>query len=121
MGKVWSPTRVAITNGHNYVFDVQIDVGNNNVAELLGYTTNTNHSYTVTISPDFKVSSLYITIPNHVKLELPDAVNSYASGNHNVRFAITNSNTTQSLDFYHWDALTCNLYGVPYITASWNS
>lgn len=121
MGKVWSPTRVAITNGHNYVFDVQIDANNNNVVELLNSTTNTNQSYTVTLSPDFQVSSLYITIPNHVKVELPDAINSYTSGNHNVRFAVTNSNNTQSLDFYHWHALSIQLTGVPYVTASYNT
>lgn len=122
IGKLLSPTRVAITNGHNYVFDVQVDVGgNNNIVELLNSTTNANQSYTVTISPDFKVSSLYMTVPNHVKLEIPDAVNSYANGNYNKRFAVINSNNTQSLEFYHWDALSVQLTGVPYVTASWNT
>lgn len=121
MGKIWSPTRVAITNAHNYVFDVQIDVANNNnICELLNSTTNINQAYTLTISPDFQVSYLYITIPNHVKLELPVGINSYNGENHNVRFALTNSNNTQSLKIEDWNALTCNLYGVPYITASYN-
>lgn len=122
IGKIAVSTRVAITNGYNYVFDVQIGLnGNQNVVELLNSTTNTNQSYTVTISPDFQVSYLYMTVPNHVKLEIPDAVNSYENGNKNVRFAITNSNTTQSLEFYHWDALSVQLTGVPYVTASWNT
>lgn len=122
IGKLLSPTRVAITNGHNYVFDVQVDAnGSANVVELLNSTTNANQSYTVTISPDFEVSSLYISVPNHVKLNIPDAINSYAGGNKNQRFAVQNSNTTQSLEFYHWDALSVQLTGVPYVTASWNT
>lgn len=122
IGKILSPTRVAITNAYNYVFDVQVDAaGSANVVELLNSTTNSNQSYNVTISPDFKVSSLYMTVPNHIKLELPNAVNSYAAGNHNMRFAVQNSNTTQSLEFNHWDMLSVQLTGVPYITASWNT
>lgn len=121
IGKLALSTRAAITNGHNYVFDVQIDNASYNVVELLNSTTNANQSYTVTISPDFKVSSIYITVPNHVKLEIPDAVNSYAGGNYNKRFAVINSNNTQSLEFYHWDALSVQLTGVPYVTASWNT
>lgn len=121
MGKIALSTRVAITNGHNYVFDVQINNNGQNVAEVLNSTTNANQSYTVTVSPDFKVSSLYLTVPNHVKLEIPDAVNSYDNGNKNVRFAVTNSNTTQSLEFYHWDALSVQLTGIPYVTVSWNT
>lgn len=121
VGKLALSTRLAITNGYNYVFDVQIDANADNVVELLNSTTNANQSYTVTISPDFQVSSMYLTVPNHVKLEIPDAVNSYANGNHNKRFAVQNANTTQSLEFYHWDALSVQLTGVPYVTASWNT
>ena len=121
VGKLALSTRLAITNGYNYVFDVQINANSDNVVELLNSTTNANQAYTVTVSPDFKVSSLYITVPNHVKLEIPDAVNSYANGNYNKRFAVQNSNTTQSLKFYHWDALSVQLTGVPYVTASWNT
>lgn len=121
VGKLALSTRAAITNGTNYVLDIQIDNASYNVVELLNSTTNANQSYTVTLSPDFKVSSLYITVPNHVKLEIPDAVNSYANGNKNKRFAVINSNNTQSLEFYHWDALSVQLTGVPYVTASWNT
>ena len=120
MGKIAVSTRVGITNGHNYVFDVQIDNNGQNVAEVLNSTTNANQSYTVTVSPDFKVSSLYLTIPNHVKLELPTGINSLVDGNKNVRFALTNSNNTQSLNIQNWNALTCNMNGVPYVTVSNN-
>lgn len=122
IGKLAVSTRVAITNAHNYVFDVQVDaVNNNNIVELLNSTTNANQAYTVTISPNFKVSSVYITVPNHVKLEIPDAINSYNVGNKNQRFAVVNSNNTQSLEFNHWNALSVQLTGVPYVTASWNT
>ena len=121
VGKLALSTRLAITNGYNYVFDVQINANSDNVVELLNSTTNANQSYTVTVSPDFKVSSLYMTVPNHVKLEIPDAVNSYANGNYNKRFAVQNSNNTQSLEFYHWDMLSVQLTGVPYVTVSWNT
>ena len=121
IGKLLSPTRVAITNGTNFVLDVQVDASSNNIIELLNSTTNANQAYNVTISPDFKASSVYMTVPNHVKLEIPDAVNSYAGGNKNVRFAVVNANTTQSLEFYHWNALSVQLTGVPYVTASWNT
>lgn len=121
MGKIAVSTRVAITNGHNYVFDVQnAGAAAQNVVEVLNSTTNANQSYTVTVSPDFKVSSLYLTIPNHVKLELPTGINSLVDGNKNVRFAITNSNNTQSLNIQNWNALTCNMSGVPYVTISNN-
>ena len=121
MGKIAAPTRVAITNAHNYVFDVQIDINNNNnVVELLNSTTNANQAYTVTVAPEFKVSYLYMTVPDHVKIELPAGVNSYNDGNHNQRFAITNSNNTQSLKFEDWHALSVQLTGVPYVTASYN-
>lgn len=121
VGKLALSTRAAITNGTNYVLDIQVNAASNNIVELLNSTTNANQSYTVTLSPDFKVSSLYMTVPNHVKLEIPDAVNSYAGGNQNKRFAVVNSNNTQSLEFYHWDALSVQLTGVPYVTASWNT
>lgn len=121
VGKLALSTRAAITNGTNYVLDIQINAASNNVVELLNSTTNANQAYTVTLSPDFKISSLYITVPNHVKLEIPDAVNSYANGNYNKRFAVVNSNNTQSLEFYHWDALSVQLTGVPYVTVSWNT
>lgn len=121
VGKIFSPTRVVITNAYNYVFDVQVDASSNNVVELLNSTTNANQSYTVTISPDFQVSSMYLTVPNHVKLEIPDAVNSHNGGNKNVRFAVQNSNNTQSLEFYHWNMLSVQLTGVPYVTVSWNT
>lgn len=121
VGKLALSTRVAITNGTNYVLDIQINNPSYNVVELLNSTTNANQAYTVTLSPDFKISSLYMTVPNHVKLEIPDAVNSYANGNYNKRFAVVNSNNTQSLEFYHWDALSVQLTGVPYVTASWNT
>jgi uncharacterized protein YoxC len=121
MGKIAVSTRVSITNGHNYVFDVQNgEVGGQNIVELLNSTTNANQSYTVTVSPDFKVSYLYLTTPNHVKLELPTGINSLVNGNNNVRFALTNSNNTQSLNIQNWNALTCNINGVPYVTASNN-
>ena len=121
IGKLLSPTRVAITNGHNYVFDVQVDIGNNNnIVDLLNTTTNVNQAYTVTISPYFKVSSLYMTVPNHVKLEIPPGINSYNDGNYNQRFAVINLNNTQSLKFENWHALSVQLTGVPYVTASYN-
>lgn len=121
IGKLALSTRAAITNGHNYVLDIQIDNASYNIVELLNSTTNANQAYTVTLSPNFKISSLYMTVPNHVKLEIPDAVNSYAGGNNNKRLAIQNLNNTQSLEFYHWDALSVQLTGVPYVTASWNT
>ena len=121
IGKIAVSTRVAITNAYNYVLDVQIDANSNNVVELLNSTTNANQSFTVSVSPDFQVSSLYMTVPNHIKLEIPDAINSYNAGNKNQRFAVINSNNTQSLEFYHWDALSVQLTGVPYVTASWNT
>ena len=121
MGKIAVSTRVAITNGHNYVFDVQDgEVGGQHIVELLNSTTNANQSYTVTIVPDFKVQYLYITVPNHVKLELPTGINSLNNGNNNIRFALTNSNNTQSVNIQNWNALTCNMNGVPYVTVSNN-
>ena len=121
VGKLALSTRAAITNGTNYVLDIQIDAASNNIVELLNSTTNANQSFTVSVSPDFKISSLYLTVPNHVKLQLPDAVNSYVNGNMNQRFAVQNSNNTQSLNFNHWHALSVQLTGVPYVTASWNT
>ena len=120
VGKIAASTRVAITNGYNYVFDVQVSANADNIVELLNSTTNVNQAYTVTISPDFKASSVYMTVPNHVKVELPKAINSYNDGNKNQRFAITNYNNTQSLKFEDWHALSVQLTGVPYVTASYN-
>ena len=121
IGKIAVPTRVAITNGHNYVFDVQVNLTNtNNVVELLNSTTNANQAYTVTISPDFKASFFYMTVPNHVKVELPKSINSHNEGNYNQRFAVINFNNTQSLKFEDWNALSVQLTGVPYVTASYN-
>lgn len=122
VGKIFSPTRVAITNAHNYVFDVQVDLnGNDNIVELLNSITNVGQSYSVVVSPDFKVSYLYMTVPNNVKLDIPDYVNSLDNGNKNQRFAITNSNNTQSLKFDHWNVLSVQLTGVPYLTVSYNT
>lgn len=120
VGKLALSTRVAITNGYNYVMDVQINAVNQNVVELLNSTTNANQTYNVSISPDFQVSSLYITIPNNVKLILPTGINSFNDGNKNQRFAITNSNLTQSINIENWNALSCAMTGVPYVTASYN-
>ena len=121
IGKLALSTRVGITNEYNYVFDVQINDGSGqNIVELLNSTTNFNQSYTVTISPDFKVSYLYITVPNHVKLELPTGINSFDNGNHNIRFAITNSNSTQSVNIENWNALSYAMTGVPYVTVKNN-
>lgn len=117
IGKLALSTGVNITNNRNYVFDVQIDGNNDNIVNLLNSTTGNNQSYTVTVSPYFKASTLNITIPQAVKLEL----NSLNSNNNNVMLGITNSNNTQSLNMASWNMSTCNLYGMPYITASYGN
>jgi hypothetical protein len=122
VGKLAISNKLEMTNGYNYVFDIQNNyVGNNNLVNLVNETSNTNQSYTVSFAPEFQVSSIYITNKNHVDLNIPTGINSFNTGNKNVRFNITNYNNTLKLTISKWNALTCSLNGVPYITAAYNT
>ena len=75
----------------------------------------------LTISPDFKVSSLYITVPNHVKLKKYLMLLIHMLMVIRIKDLQLQIQITQSLKFDHWNALSVQLTGVPYVTASWNT